>query len=62
MVSARGEREQKRCITFLRDIHAIIDADMKAHCPFKVEDVASLPVENIKILIKQDLAEEVEAN
>jgi DNA replication initiation complex subunit (GINS family) len=28
--------------------------------PFKVEDVASLPLENAKILVKQGLAERIE--
>jgi DNA replication initiation complex subunit (GINS family) len=35
---------------------------MKTYGPFKVEDVASLPIENAKVLIKQGLAEKVEAN
>jgi DNA replication initiation complex subunit (GINS family) len=34
---------------------------MKTYGPFKAEDIASLPVENAKILIKQGLAERVEA-
>ena len=54
-------REHKRAVLrFLRDVPAIIGADMKTYGPFKVEDVASLPVENAKILIKQGLAEKVE--
>jgi DNA replication initiation complex subunit (GINS family) len=32
---------------------------MKAYGPFKAEDVASLPIENARILIKQGLAEKV---
>jgi DNA replication initiation complex subunit (GINS family) len=35
---------------------------MKTYGPFLVEDVASVPVENAKILIKQGLAELVEAS
>jgi len=35
---------------------------MKTYGPFKVEDVASLPAENAKILIRQGLAEKVEVN
>jgi DNA replication factor GINS len=45
---------------FLKDVPAIIGADMKTYGPFKTEDVASLPVENTKILKKQGLAENVE--
>ena len=44
------------------DVPAIIGADMKTYCPSKVEDIASLPVKNAKILIKQGLAEKVEVN
>jgi hypothetical protein len=42
------------------DVPAIIGADMKTYCPFKVEDIAFLPVKNAKILIKQGLAEKLE--
>ena len=37
-------------------------ADMKSYGPFKVEDVASLPVENAKMLVKQGLAVQVEVS
>jgi DNA replication factor GINS len=57
------EQEHKRAVLrFLKDVPAIIGADMKTYGPFKVEDVASLPIENAKILIKQGLAEKVEVN
>ena len=35
---------------------------MKSYGPFVVEDVASLPVENAKILVKQGLAVPVEVS
>lgn len=55
------EQKQKRAVLrFLKDVPAIIGADMKTYGPFKVEDVASLPIENAKILVKQGLAERVE--
>ncbi|MGA3191581.1 MAG: hypothetical protein ABSD73_03595 [Candidatus Bathyarchaeia archaeon] len=55
------EGEHRRAILrFLKDVPAIIGADMKTYGPFKTEDVASLPVENTKILRKQGLAENVE--
>lgn len=57
------EQKHKRAVLrFLRDVPAIVGADMKTYGPFKVEDVASLPVENAKILVKQGLAEKVEVN
>jgi len=63
MLKMTVERERKRSVLrFLRDVPAIIGADMKTYGPFKVEDTASIPVENAKILIKQGLAEKVEVN
>jgi DNA replication factor GINS len=56
------ERAQKMAVVrFLKEVPAIIGADMKAYGPFKCEDVASLPFENVKILIKQKLVEKIEA-
>lgn len=49
-------------LRFLKDVPAIIGADMKTYGPFKIDDIASLPTENAKILIKQGLAEKVEVN
>lgn len=47
-------------VRILQEIPAIIGADMKTYGPFKPEDVASLPVENARILIKQGAAEQIE--
>jgi DNA replication factor GINS len=49
-------------LRFLKDVPAIIGKDMKAYGPFKVEDVASVPVENAKILIRHGLAEKISVN
>lgn len=55
------EKEHKRTVLrFLREVPTIVGVDMQIYGPFKVEDVASLPTENAKILIKQGLAEKVE--
>src|SRR3972149_4892267 len=55
------EKAHKRvALRFVKAIPAVIGADMKSYGPFMVEDVASLPVENAKILVKQGLAEVVE--
>jgi DNA replication factor GINS len=57
------QQEPKRTVLrFLKDVPAIIGADMKTYGPFKVEDVASMPTENAKIMVKQRLAEKVEIN
>lgn len=55
------EKPKKRVVRFTKEIPAIIGADMKTYGPFKPEDVASLPQENAKILVKQGVAVEVEA-
>lgn len=48
---------QKRLtVRFIKNIPAIMGADMKSYGPFNAEDVASLPTLNAQILIKQGLA------
>jgi len=49
-------------LRFVKPIPAVVGSDMKSYGPFMVEDVASLPVENAKILVKQGLAVTVEAS
>lgn len=55
-----AKMHKRVALRFVKAIPAVIGADMKAYGPFMVEDVASLPVENAKILIKQGLAAVVE--
>jgi DNA replication factor GINS len=47
-------------VRILREIPAIIGVDMRTYGPFKPEDVASLPIENARILIEEQAAEEIE--
>lgn len=55
-------RRKRIAVRTLKDVPAVVGADMKTYGPFKAEDVASLPVENAKILVNQNLAEKVEIN
>jgi len=48
-------------VRFVQEVPAIIGVDMKTYGPFKPEDIATLPAENAKILIKKGLAVEIEA-
>ncbi len=48
-------------LRFLKTVPGIIGADMKNYGPFESEDVASVPTENAKILVRQGLAEEIAA-
>jgi DNA replication factor GINS len=49
-------------LRFIKNIPTIIGSDMKTYGPFVAEDVASLPVENAKMLVKQGLAMSVEVS
>jgi DNA replication initiation complex subunit (GINS family) len=49
-------------LRFVKPVPAIIGGDMKAYGPFMVEDVASVPMENAKLLVKQGLAVLVEVS
>ena len=60
-VKVEAEVAHKRMtLRFTKSTPAIIGLDMKTYGPFMVEDVASLPVENAKIFVKQGLAVLVE--
>ena len=52
-------RHKRTTVRILNDVPAIVGADMKTYGPFRTEDVASLPVENAKILVRQGLAEKI---
>ena len=49
-------------LRFSKAIPTIMGVDMKTYGPFKPEDVASLPAENARILVKQGLAVVVEVS
>ncbi|RJS79458.1 hypothetical protein CW708_02135 [Candidatus Bathyarchaeota archaeon] len=56
----QAEQKHKRvALRFLKETPTIVGVDMKTYGPFKIEDIASLPIENAKILIKQGLAEKL---
>ncbi|MDR2202966.1 MAG: hypothetical protein LBE76_01410 [Nitrososphaerota archaeon] len=55
---SKSNQEPRKRITlrFSKDIPQIIGVDMKPYGPFIVEDLASLPAQNAKILVKQGLS------
>jgi DNA replication initiation complex subunit (GINS family) len=60
---AKAEAPHKRVtLRFVKPVPAIIGGDMKAYGPFLVEDMASVPMENAKLLVKQGLAVLVEVS
>ncbi len=59
-VKLKKEEKPKRILVrFLQSVPAIVGTDLKLYGPFKVEDVATLPVENAEIFIKEGIAEQV---
>ncbi len=54
------ELPNKRVVLrFLKAMPAVIGGDMKTYGPFVPEDVASVPIENAKILLRQGFAVQV---
>lgn len=47
-------------LRFLKEVPAIVGVDMKLYGPFLAEDIAAVPSENAKVLIKQGLAQRIE--
>jgi DNA replication factor GINS len=48
-------------LRFVQEIPALVGADMKTYGPFRPEDIATLPLENARILVKQKMAFEVDS-
>jgi len=62
LTSMEKEEKPKRILLrFLQEIPAIIGSDMRTYGPFKAEDIATLPIENARILLEKGIAVEVEA-
>ncbi len=53
-------KSRRVVLRFLKSVPAIIGADMKTYGPFLAEDVASVHIDNARILVKQGLAIMVE--
>jgi len=56
----KGEKPKRMLLRFVQEIPAIVGSDMKTYGPFGPEDIATLPSENARILIKKGVAMEVE--
>ncbi len=58
-----AEPSHKRvAVRFVKAIPAIVGSDMLTYGPFQPEDVASVPAENAKMLVKQGLAQNIEVS
>lgn len=58
--SVPAVKTERVVVRFLKQVPAIIGIDMKTYGPFMVEDVASVPKSNAKILVRQSLAKMIE--
>ena len=59
----KNDVKQKMVVLrFVQEIPALVGADMKTYGPFHPEDIATLPPENARILVKQGVAVEVDSN
>jgi DNA replication initiation complex subunit (GINS family) len=61
---SRIENDVKQTVVlrFVQEIPALVGVDMKTYGPFGPEDIANLPPENARILIKQGVAVEIDLN
>jgi DNA replication factor GINS len=59
---AEAPLHKRVTVRFVKAIPAIVGSDMQTYGPFQPEDVASVPEQNAKILVKQGLAQNVEVS
>jgi DNA replication initiation complex subunit (GINS family) len=62
MASGEKTRQTRRLLRFLKEVPAIVGSDLKMYGPFAAEDVATLPAENARVLVKHGAAMEVETS
>lgn len=55
-IMPQAAANKRLTLRFTKSIPAIMGADLKSYGPFAAEDVASLPADNAKVLVKQGLA------
>jgi DNA replication factor GINS len=56
----KGEKQAVTVLRFVQEIPALVGSDMKTYGPFAAEDVATLPLDNARVLVKQGVAVEVD--
>jgi DNA replication initiation complex subunit (GINS family) len=59
-VEEKIKPSKRMLLRFVQEVPAIVGANLKVYGPFAVEDVATLPVENAKVLVKHGVAMEIE--
>jgi hypothetical protein len=61
-IEASEEPHKMVPLRFVRAVPAVIGSDMKTYGPFAAEDVASLPADNAKIMVRHGLAVAIEVS
>ena len=56
----KKETQNYIVLRFVQEIPTLVGADMKTYGPFEPEDIATLPIENAKILINKEMAIEID--
>ena len=57
----KGAKPVVTVLRFVQEIPALVGSDLKTYGPFGPEDIATLPPENARVLIKQGVAVEVDS-
>ena len=55
-----GLKQNLIVLRFVKEIPAVVGSDMKTYGPFSAEDIATLPPENARILIKEGVAVKID--
>jgi len=58
----KAAKQTMMILRFVQEIPALVGSDMKTYGPFAPEDIATLPPENARVLIKKGVAVEVDSN
>jgi DNA primase small subunit len=57
----KGAKSVVNVLRFVQEIPALIGSDLKTYGPFCPEDIATLPIENARVLIEQGVAVKVDS-
>jgi len=55
-----AQKRRRTILHFMKEVPSVIGSDMKSYGPFEIEDLASLPIENARIMVHQGSADTVE--
>ena len=56
-----SQRSEKELLRFTEEVPAIVGADLRTYGPFSIEDIATLPAQNAKVLAERGVATKIQA-